>query len=80
MWQILQPLLFKTFCRWWEFFSPGRLKCVEMFFLLSILSVCLSLTEEDEAQQYSRLHAVQRQKQIINQEKYSKVVAAGGNC
>lgn len=45
-------------------YFPG---CLDIYLFLSLLrvSVCLSLTEADEATQYSRLHCVQYQKQVV---------------
>lgn len=47
------PVLLKSVSKKWKFFSPGHLEFVQIFFLLSI-PLCTS--QEDEAQEYSRLH------------------------
>lgn len=63
--EIFTLLSSKTWRKKWEFFSPRRRKFFQTFFLLSItLSVSDSLMR-DEAQQCSKLHAVQCQKQVM---------------
>ena len=68
---------FKTLWKKQEFSSPKKVWNLRKYSLSSpFLSVCCSLAEENEAQQYGRLHAVPYQKQVMR----SNGGESGINC